>query len=288
MRSTASLLPLILLTAAVPSCDRSEPKTASTTMPTPPATVIFRSPDGRTLTADDLKGYTGTFRYEIVGGDAVPPAARDLHDQARAAGSRGDYDNALALLARAAQLAPRWPYPLYDAAFTYLLKKDYDNARLYYRKTLDLSPRGFFTAITALDTLDRERRGELPAGLYTAYVSLEWIQGDERARLVRQLTTRHPTFAPGWKELAVDTPDPTARLAAIENGLAANPDAETRGILLIDKALTLHARAQPEDRAAAIQLLAQLALDPQSTLATEHLAKATLATMVNRQPNPPQ
>jgi tetratricopeptide (TPR) repeat protein len=283
-----SLLTLILLTAALASCDRRNTRPAAT-MPTPPATVIFRSPDGRTLTTDDLKGVTGTFRYEIVGGgDSVPPAARELHDRARAAGSRGDYDNALALLARAAQLAPRWPYPLYDAAFTYLLKKDYDNARLYYRKTLDLSPRGFFTAITALDTLERERRGELPAGLYTAYVSLEWLQGDERARLVRQLTTHHPTFAPGWKALAVDTPDPAAGLAAIERGLAANPDAETRGILLINKALTLHAHTQPEDRAAAIQLLAQLALDPQSTLATEHLAKATLATMLNHQPNPPQ
>ena len=55
-----------------------------------------------------------------------------------------------------------------------------------YRKTLELSPRGFFTAITALDTLNREQRGELPAGLYLAYLSLEWMDNpSERADVMR-------------------------------------------------------------------------------------------------------
>jgi tetratricopeptide (TPR) repeat protein len=241
--------------------------------------VVFRSADGRTLSQDDLKNATGTFNFEIVGGENVPARAKDLHQQARAAGGRGDCQKAIALLRSASDAAPRWPYPVYDTAYTYLLLKEFDNARLYYRKTLDLSPRGFFTAITALDTLEREQKGEFPAGLYLAYLSLEWIDdGGERAAMVRQLTEGQPGFAPGWKERAVLAPTDAERLDAIAKGLAAKPDAETKGLLLINKALALN---QQGDRDGAVKVLGQLALDPQSTFATEHLAKVTLGTFVN-------
>src|ERR1019366_8272650 len=85
--------------------------------------------------------------------------AESLHQRARLAGESGDYRKAITLLEQACNLAPEWPYPVYDMAFTYLLMKDTENARKYYRKTVDLSPRGFFSAITAIDTLDREKRG---------------------------------------------------------------------------------------------------------------------------------
>jgi hypothetical protein len=57
------------------------------------------------------------------------------------------------------------------------------------------------------------------------------------------------------------------------------PDAETKGILIINKAMALD---QNGDREAAVRLLGELALDPTSTLATEHLANATLASLVRR------
>ena len=63
-----------------------------------------------------------------------------------------------------------WPFPLYDIAYTYLLMQDFPNAELHYRKVLGLAPRGFFTAITALDTLAREQAGEFPEGIYLAYM----------------------------------------------------------------------------------------------------------------------
>lgn len=66
------------------------------------------------------------------------------------------------------------------------------------------------------------------------------------------------------------------KLAAIEKGLAASPDAETKGMLEINRALILEKRGQ-HDRA--VQLLGELALDPASTFATEHLAKAMLANI---------
>jgi tetratricopeptide (TPR) repeat protein len=165
-------------------------------------------------------------------------------------------------------------------AFTYLLMKDTENARKHYRKTVELAPRGFFTAITALDALVREEKGDLPAGTYMAYVSLEWIdEPEKKSEMVRQLVKRVPAFAPGWKELAVLSDDDAEKLKAIEKGLAANADAETKGILQINKALILDRKG---DHDSAVRLLGELALDPASTYATEHLAKVTLANVAKK------
>jgi tetratricopeptide (TPR) repeat protein len=151
---------------------------------------------------------------------------------------------------------------------------DYEAARIDYQKTVELAPRGFFTAITALNVLTREQKGEFPQGIYLAYLSLEW-QSDpvKKLAMIRNLMDRYPQFAPGWKELANLLESDPDRLAAIESGLAAEPDAETRGMLLINKALILDRQGHHDE---AVKILGQLALDPKSTVGTEHLAKATL------------
>src|SRR5262249_1555285 len=150
--------------------------------------IIFRAADGRTLTIEDLRGATGIFRYEILGSADVPAEAQSLHQPARRAGEKGDYRKGIELLQQSSNLAPTWPFPVYDGAYTHLLMKDYDAARDYYRKTVKLSPRGFFTAITALDTLEREHDGDLPIGTYFAYLSLEWTRDSgKRAEAVREL-----------------------------------------------------------------------------------------------------
>jgi tetratricopeptide (TPR) repeat protein len=228
----------------------------------------------------DLRELTGTFRYEILGKSNVPSEAESLHKQARQAGAAGDYEKAITLLERASSLAPAWPYPVYDMAFTYLLMKDAEHARKHYRKTVELAPRGFFTAITALDALDREANGDIPAGTYLAYLSLEWMDdAGKKADFVQQLVKRVPSFAPAWKELAMQADTDADQLAAIEKGLAANPDGETKGILLINKALIMD---RSGDRDGAVRLLGDLALDPTSTYATEHLAKVTLANIAKK------
>jgi tetratricopeptide (TPR) repeat protein len=242
--------------------------------------IIFRSADGRTLTMEDLRGVTGTFRWEVVGRMDVPAEAELLHEQGRQAGRVGDYNKALSLLERSSNLARGWPYPVYDMAYTFLLTKDADNARKYYRKTVELAPRGFFTAITALDTLEREQKGDLPAGTYLAYLSLEWLDDPgKKAKLVRRMVTQVPRFAPAWKDLANTLDGDVERLAAIEKGLAAEPDPETKGTLLINKALVLN---RAGDHRGAIKLLGELALDPESTYGTEHLAKASLAIVAQK------
>ena len=55
-------------------------------------------------------------------------------------------------------LAPDWPYPVYDAAFTYLLQGDSLKAEERYAEVDRMAPRGFFTAKTSLDCLRRDRK----------------------------------------------------------------------------------------------------------------------------------
>jgi tetratricopeptide (TPR) repeat protein len=242
--------------------------------------VVFRDSEGRTLTLEDLKGVSGTFQYENLAGANVPAEAEALHQSAREAGGRGEYPAAIGLLTKASELAPGWPYPIYDRAYTHLLMQDFEAARADYQTTVELAPRGYFTAITALDILTREQKGEFPPRTYLAYLSLEW-QPDrmKKIAMVRILVERLPRFAPGWKELAALADHDSERIAAIENGLTAEPDRETRGMLLINKALVLDRQGQHQE---AVGILGRLALDPQSTLGTEHLAKVTLAMIVKR------
>lgn len=270
------LLPVVAALSAGCGCD--QPGAPKNSPVKEEAVIVFRASDGQTLTMADLQGRTGTFNYEILGRTNVPAEAESLHEQARQAGRAGDYKKAISLLERASNLAPAWPYPVYDMAFTYLLMKDAENARKYYRKTVDLAPRGFFTALTALDALDREAKADLPAGTYLAYLSLEWTDNpNEKADAVRHLVKRAPNFAPAWKEQANQVDSDAEMLAAIEKGLAGNPDGETKGILLINKALLMD---RSGNHAGAVRLLGELALDPASTYASEHLAKVTLASLV--------
>jgi hypothetical protein len=128
--------------------------------------------------------------------------------------------------------------------------------------------------------LDKEAKGNLPAGTYLAYLSLEWMDDPaKKADAVRELVKRVPDFAPVWKEQATQASTDVETLAAIEKGLAANPDGETMGILLINKALIMD---RSGDHEGAVQLLGELALNPASTYATEHLAKVTLANIAKR------
>jgi tetratricopeptide (TPR) repeat protein len=258
----------------------------------PAGTIILTLPDGRKLTTDELHGMTGrvNFRdgklldvtgkvqYEIIGKGNVSAAAQSLHQKGREAGGRGDYEIAIGLFEKAEELAPAWPYPVYDRAYTHLLTNDFDAARTYYQTTLELSPRGFFTAITALDTLVREKNGDLPVGTYLAYLSLEWTENEtQKDGAIREMVKQIPQFAPAWKEFASLCHDDDERFAAIERGLAANPDAETKGMLEINKALVLNLKG---DRDAAVRMLGELALDPKSTFGTEHSAKAALSILL--------
>ena len=272
---TAALITACFLFIAGCGNDSNSSNRAIPNAPPQGPRVAFTADDGRQLTFSDLNDAEGAFEYRVVDQDQIPAEANSLHQKARQLGASGDYDGAIKTLVEAQSLAPGWPYPTYDMAFTYLLMKNFDKARQFYRRTVEMSPRGFFTAITALDALDRESKGDLPQGTYSAYMALEWISDPaQKAKIVQQMTETFPTFAPVWKEYALQCDSTEDKLAAIEKGLAANPDAETKGMLIINKALAINENGDAE---AAKNILGNLALDPDTTFANEHLAKQTLS-----------
>ena len=235
---------------------------------------VFKDKSGRVLTQKDLAGATGQVNWETSSGKAVPAAARELHEQGRQAGQQGQTDAALDYFARAAKAAPDWPYPVYDAAFTFLLQRQYAKAFDLYRRADQLAPRGFFTAKTALHSLRQERERKIPEGTYFAYVSMEWMEPEKQSRLVRVMVDRAPQFAPAWKARALLEDDPARRLRFLERGLASDPDRETKGFLLLHKATALQDMGKGAEAKA---ILGTLALDPASPLDIEVLAKFALA-----------
>jgi hypothetical protein len=124
--------------------------------------------------------------------------------------------------------------------------------------------------------LIREAAGEFPAGLYLAFAMLEHIPKEQQQSIAEQLVERFPSHAPAWNLLAIGIQDPSAKLTAIERGLAARPDPDTGGSLLILKAVSLHALGQTTS---ALELLESLREAPDS-LSTQ--AKATITATAVR------
>jgi tetratricopeptide (TPR) repeat protein len=205
----------------------------------------------------------------------IPEEARRLHHEARSAGGRGDYARALSLLEEAHALAPSWAYPLYDAAFTHLLQGDAAQAEELYGIVDKMEPRGFYTCKTSLDVLRREREGSVPEGFAKSFALLEWAEPEEKRGILAGIVERYPGFAPGWKELASLLTDPEEKLAALDNGLAGHPDADTRGMLLLNKALLLHQQGRKDEGTVILRAVAE---DPDSTQGNEVWAKRLLAS----------
>ena len=247
----------------------------------PPASpsLVFRGADGGELKAEDLEGATGTVDWALVGAGKVPPEARALHEQGRAAGGKGEYPRSIALLRAASEKAPDWPYPLYDLAYTYQLQGDDPKAEETYVRVEKLAPRGFFTAKTSLDCLRRQRAGALPAGFCKSFALLEFMDPAQQKKALEGIVEKLPIYAPAWKDLAGLLDEDGAKLRAIEQGLAHEPDAETKGVLLVNQALLLDRRGQHD---AAVKILADLALDPNATQAAEATAKFALRNITKK------
>jgi len=239
--------------------------------------IIFKDSLGHSLTRNDLVNATGKVDYEITGDKKIDPKAQMLHQEARALGQAGKYDSSIEKLNEAIKIQPTWAYPIYDLAFTYLLKGDVENALIFYRKTDELEPKGFFTAKTAIYSLEGEKAGKFPKGTYTSYLQIEWAdEKSKKLEIAKAITQKVPDFAPAWKELANLSDDKQEKLNAIEQGLSKNPDAETKGILIINKALMLDNEGKKEE---ARNLLGNLIFSPDVTSGNMELAKFALKTI---------
>ncbi|MFX1251792.1 MAG: tetratricopeptide repeat protein [Promethearchaeota archaeon] len=242
--------------------------------------IIFKDAQGNIIKKEDLLNITGKVNYEIIGIENISQRAIGLHQKARVYGQSGNYNKATELLEEAHRAAPKWPYPLYDLAYTYILKKDFRKALLNYEKVDKLAPKGFFTTKVALYTLKKEMSGELPKGMYLAYLQLEWIDDPkEKRERVNALIEHFPNYPPAWKELSYLLNDMSERKKAIEIGLKNNPDPETKGVLLINKALIFNMENKNQE---AIKILGELIFNSNSTLATVELAKLTLHSITEK------
>ena len=128
-----------------------------------------------------------------------------------------------------------------------------------YNEVDKLAPRGYFTTKTALDCLRRERKGEIGPGAYKMFVLLESRSPSQKKEALNALLKKWPRFPAAWKELSTLLDDDVSRLAAIERGLAYDPDGESRGILLLNKALVLDRQGKKHE---AVAILGTLSLDP--------------------------
>jgi tetratricopeptide (TPR) repeat protein len=233
------------------------------------ASVTFRSADGAEV---DLADAEAKVSYEVAVKQQVPKEAKILHAEAREEGSAGRYESAIQLLERASRLAPDWAYPVYDLAYIYLLQDDLGAALAKYRQVDAMEPEGFLTTKTAIWTLEREGSGALPVGTYSAYLALELAAEDEKKQLVTALLEKAPTFPPAIKDLALITADPEEKMNLIDRALALNPDAETYGILMLNRAMLRNSQNRTDEARAILQGL----LDRTNTIGTRTLAQEVL------------
>lgn len=207
----------------------------------------------------------------------INPQAQALHHEARLLGQSGKYDIAIGKLEEAMRLQPDWPYPVYDLAFTYLLKGDVANALKYYNITDNIAPGGFFTTKTAIYALRGEQEGKFPGGIYLAYMQIEWANDtDVKIEIARAIAAKVPEFAPAWKVLGSLLNNRQERLSAIEKGLALLPDAETFGNLIINKALVYDLEGRKEE---AKKLLSELISSEETSITNVELAKFVWKTL---------
>lgn len=273
MKLTKSILGLTWLILS--SCQNTSDKINSEQ-----GDIIFKDKLGNTISEKELSNITGQVNYEIMNNQNIDETAKNLHNEARELGQAGKYDLSIAKLQQAIKLQPNWAYPTYDLAYTYLLKGDFDNALKFYKKTDELEPKGFFTAKTALYSLEGEQSGKFPKGLYTVYMQIEWSDdSNKKLEIAKTITEKVPDFAPAWKELALLLNDKTEQLKAIEQGLLKKPDAETKGILEINKAILISESGKSED---AKKLLGDLIFSPDATTSNIALAKFTLKSITEK------
>ncbi len=240
----------------------------------PPANdaVIYKDDKGRTLTMADLQDAQelADDRWD----QNIAPEAMSSYQAGQLAGRERRFDDAITHFLDASLAAPGWPKPIYGAAWTYLFQGDVEKSLEAYEAVDKIAPRGYIATKAAIDTLKREQDAKLPPASYLRF-ELQLAKRDKDGRIVfiKEILAESPNFPVAWKELSTLLDDPDESLAAIEKGLTFQPDDDTRGHLLVNKAIHL---MRLDRRDEAIEILGKLALDRKSTNATEFMAKVTL------------
>lgn len=237
-------------------------------------TPIYTAEDGRTLALDDLTDTTSEASENTAN---ISEDAIEHFNEGVELGRKNELKAALSKFSAATAQEPKWPYPIYQRAFTLLLLGETDKALACYKKVDELEPRGFYNSKHALSVVQREAAGEYPTGLYLHYVGHEWLKTDDEKRaLMEEIAEIAPDFSAAYLTLAGLQRENKERRELIEFGLKHKPDQETRGMLLLNKA-AIH--NLDNDKTTAIGILGDLILDATSTASVVAIAKAILFDM---------
>jgi tetratricopeptide (TPR) repeat protein len=190
----------------------------------------------------------------------ISERARQLHAQGRKHGEAGEFELALRYFHEAELAAPSWPLPLYDMGLTFLYIKADERALETFTKLDAVAPQGLPGSKRILDSLRREKDGRVPEGTLREFMEIEQLKDiqDARRRL-QELTKKAPGFVPAWQELAFTEAKPEEAEKLIAKALSLQPDAASRGTLLVYKATVMWRRGEVD---AARKLLKEILADP--------------------------
>ena len=187
---------------------------------------------------------------------AIPEQAQQLHAQGRKQGEAGQFAEALQSFQQAREVAPSWPIPLYDIGLTCLHMKEDAKALEAFEQLDTLVPQGVSDSKRMLDSLRREKAGRVPAGTLREFLEVEQLKDPvEVQHRLEALTKKAPDFVPAWEALALTTDkvDESERLVA--KALSLEPDIDTRGQLLLRRAILLKRRHEQEAARKQLQAL---------------------------------
>ena len=197
----------------------------------------------------------------------------------RRAGASGKYKEALADLERAAGLAPQWPYPLYDMAFTYLLMKDFEKREsiIERRSSWHLAGSSLPSRPWILSRGKRRAIFRLGPTLHTC----PWSGRRTPGRKWRKCENSSNGFQPsrGLERTRGARGRHHREAHRHRKWFEGKSRRQTMGVLQINKALIL---SRMEDYEGAVRFLGELVFDPASTYATEHMGKVALASIAKR------
>ncbi|GAA4271799.1 hypothetical protein U6A24_14510 [Aquimarina gracilis] len=254
------------------------------------ANIEFADDKGNKISKTELEKYTETFSYDAVyyKKNDVTQLASSFYEQGKKYQKETDNKKAIEEFKKAHKEAPNWIYPIYNLAVLYLLEDDYENALKYYQLADEIAPKGFYATKVALHTLQREKVGNLKKGVYKNYLLLELeglltgegsINRFVNKSAIRELLDEADTFAPIWKDYALFLDTTEEKLNAIEKGLAQDPDIETKGVLLINKAIFSNENG---DFKKATKILVNVIFDPNSTVSNVEMAKFYLNSIIKK------
>lgn len=202
----------------------------------------------------------------------IPERAMQLHSEGRQHGMAGRFTEAIQSFQQAQQAAPDWLFPLYDIGYTYLLMGEDAKALEAFEQVEQRAPLGFSESKRMIDCLRREKDGRVPKGTLRAYLEvLRLTDHKEVLRKLEELTRKAPAFVPAWQELAMSAEDVAEGERLVEKTLSLDPDVESRGTLLVHRAILLRRRGQEEAAQKQLQAVLDDARMPPSihTLARE-------------------